>query len=307
MSLPTLRSLRSMTGFARAAGALDGYDWAWELKAVNGKGCDVRFRLPHGCEALELPAKKLITASVARGNIQVTLALGGPALTAVPVINHAALAAVVEAANAASVQANGLRPASVGELLALRGVLDMAAPASSQDHASLRPEAAILATLSEALDQLNAVRVGEGQALQDVLTAHIDQIAALHERAVAEPSRSPEALQARLQSQLGRITGAVSDADLQFDPDRIHQELALLATRADISEELDRLAAHCEAARALLSSAEPVGRRLDFLAQEFNREANTLCSKSHSSGLTEIGLELKVVIDQFREQALNIE
>jgi len=300
-------TLRSMTGFARDTGEADRFAWTWELRSVNGKGLDVRFRLPPGCETLEAEARKRCSAKLGRGNIQATLTIGGEALTPVPVLNEPALQAVLKIANDIQAKHPDIKASSVAELLGLRGVMEMTGPTNgasgSADGDAELPVASILTSLDTVLVQLVDMRSREGTLIAKALTAQLDRVTALHQAAVDEPSRKPEMLRKRLEEQIARVTGSSAE----IDADRLHQEIALLATRADIQEELDRLAAHIDAARDLLSSEQPVGRRFEFLAQEFNRETNTICSKSNSTALTEIGLELKLVIDQFREQALNIE
>ncbi|MEL6744056.1 MAG: YicC/YloC family endoribonuclease [Pseudomonadota bacterium] len=294
----------SMTGFARQSGEApqSAIAWVWELRSVNGKGLDVRFRLPNGCEALEQSARKMVATHLERGNVQAALTVSGDALSPVPMVNDAALRTVLETVGKLENEHSNLAPTSAADVLALRGVMEMANTQSTA-LADTLPMEALLASFGQALIQLVEMRTTEGASIANALNGQLNKVADLHIAAVEEPSRAPEALQRRLQEQMARVSANT----IELDEDRLHQEIALLATRVDIQEELDRLAAHIDAARALLASDKPVGRRLEFLAQEFNREINTICSKSHSTALTEIGLELKVVIDQFREQALNIE
>ncbi|MEM1038960.1 MAG: YicC/YloC family endoribonuclease [Pseudomonadota bacterium] len=293
-----------MTGFARQSGeaSQSSFAWVWELRSVNGKGLDVRFRLPNGCEAIEQSARKLVGAHLERGNVQAALTVSGDALSPVPTVNEAALRAVLETVAKLENELPNLAPTSAADVLGLRGVMEMATTQSGT-FADTLPMDALLASFEQALIQLVEMRTTEGASIAKALSGQLNKVAELHMAAVEEPSRTPDALQRRLQEQMARVKANTVELDL----DRLHQEIALLATRVDIQEELDRLAAHIDAARELLASDKPIGRRLEFLAQEFNREINTICSKAHSTALTEIGLELKVVIDQFREQALNIE
>ena len=293
-------AISSMTGFARSQGAFDGLTWQWEIRSVNGKALDVRCRLPAGFEALEAPVKAAAAQAFKRGNLQVGLAVAGSAAETVQ-LNEAVLDQIVAAGE-------GLRNRIGGEalradvLLGLHGVLEVGAGMEDETAAEHR-NAAMLASFDAALQSLAAARDAEGGRLQAIVAAQVDRIAQLAEAARNNPARSVEVIRAKLAEQVARLleTGA------SFDQDRLHQEAVLLATRSDIQEELDRLDSHVEAARALLGSGEAVGRKFDFLAQEFNREANTLCSKAADRTLTTIGLDLKTVIDQMREQIQNIE
>lgn len=296
--------IRSMTGFAARSGEGAGHSWAWEARSVNGKGFDLRLRLPEGIEGLEAALRAAVTARLARGNVAVTLRLERAAGSTAPRLDPAALAQVM--ANLAAIAAEAgrhglaLRESSAAEILALRGVTETAAP-EVVDGAALRD--ALVSDFNAVLDDLQAMRATEGQALHAVLVAQIARIEALAAEAeAAAEARAPaqaEALRAALARVMENAEGA--------DPARVAQELAILAVKADVTEEIDRLRAHVAAARALLSEAEPVGRRLDFLAQEFNREANTLASKSNHASLTRVALELKAAIDQMREQVQNVE
>lgn len=293
-------TVSSMTGFARASGASANGQWAWELRSVNGRGLEQRLRLPPGFDDVEVEARGRVAKAFARGNIGGTLTVetvsaGGFRL------NDAALAAVIDAAErvrerlpSATVSADGL--------LALRGVLEpIDATRSEADDRALRQ--AVLAGLDQALAALVSARKAEGKAVAAVIGAQLARLAELTAAAAATEGRRPEAIRARLAEQLRRIL----DATPPLDPERLHQEAALIASRADVQEEIDRLAAHVGQAHALLAEGGPVGRRLDFLAQEFGREANTLCSKSNDPELTRLGLELKATIEQFREQVQNLE
>jgi uncharacterized protein (TIGR00255 family) len=290
-----------MTGFARADGAGGGYRWTWELRSVNGKGLDVRLRLPPGFEQLEPAAREKIGAALTRGNVQASLTLQSDAGAARIRINEAVLVEVVAAMRAVSRYIEA-QPPTLDGILSIRGVLETVEGVDNEE-ARTALAASILADLDHSVRDLTADRVREGKAIAVVLTGRLAEIERLAAAAEASPARTPDAIRARLTEQVALLTGA-SPA---LDPDRLHQEAMLLATRADIREELDRLEAHVAAARALLAEEGAVGRRLDFLAQEFNREVNTLCSKSNDVGLTAIGLDLKAVVDQFREQIQNLE
>lgn len=293
--------LQSMTGFGRAAVEHDGASIIWELKSVNGKGLEARLRLPPGLERLEQPVRHLIRKRFSRGNIQAGLSLSRLGLAAQPVVNEAFLTDLAELAQRLQEQF-GTAPASADGLLALRGVLEAPETAEDEDtRAAL--DAAILSALENALSGLEATRCEEGGALQQVLSTQLDHIEALTLRAEADPSREPATIRARLAEQVALLL----DAAQPLDEARLHMEAAFLATRADIREEIDRLKTHVSSARALLAAGGPVGRKLDFLSQEFNRESNTLCSKSNAAAITAIGLELKTFVDQFREQVQNLE
>ncbi|MDE1939209.1 MAG: YicC family protein [Alphaproteobacteria bacterium] len=294
-------ALVSMTGFAEAHGSRDGAHWRWEAKSVNGRGLDLRLRLPPGFDGIEPAARVLAADRFKRGNIQVVLthesALGERGLR----IDAAALASAVKIAKEVANE-TGLRQASVDGLLALKGIIVQDESVEMDSRIRAGRDASILESLAAAFDALARARAGEGARLAVVLEGQIAAIARLTAAAAAAAATQPAALRARLTQQIADLMapGALS-------PERLEQEIALLAVRADIREELDRLSAHVGEARRLLASGEAVGRKLDFLSQEFNREANTLCSKSSDIALTRIGLDLKAVIDQFREQAQNVE
>lgn len=292
-----------MTGFSRAAGDAHGSSVTWEVKSVNGKSLEMRLRLPPGYDRLEPAVRQTLQKRFSRGSFQAMLTLVRPAQQqAQPTINEAFLRDVAELAKRLETQF-GTAPASADGLLALRGVLDIPEPSETdEDRAAF--DASALAVLNIAVDGLEAARQAEGAALAAVLTGHLDTIAQLAEKAEADRSREPSAIRERLAEQLRLLMDSPAGG---LDEQRLHAEAMLLATKADIREELDRLKTHVAAARALLVSGGVVGRRLDFLAQEFNRESNTLCSKSNSASLTAIGLDLKAVVDQFREQVQNLE
>lgn len=293
--------LQSMTGFGRAAADHDGTAIAWELKSVNGKSLEARLRLPPGLERLEQPVRQAIQKRFARGNIQAGLTLSRAALAAQPVVNEEFLKDLAGLAQRLQEQF-GVASATADGLLALRGVLET--PDAIEDEETRAAlDAAILAALDAALDALEAARREEGSALGGLLLGHLDGIEALTLRAEADPSREPAAIRARLAEQVRLLL----DSGQPLDEARLHMEAAFLATRADIREEIDRLKTHIASGRALLAAGGPAGRKLDFLSQEFNRESNTLCSKSNAASVTAIGLELKAVVDQFREQVQNLE
>ena len=294
-------SLKSMTGFARTSGHRPPWAWAWEIKAVNAKGLDVRLRLPPGFDRIEAEARAKLTGGLARGTIYATLTAQREATTPQVRINTEILGALVEAV--ANMPSNpNMRLASLDGLLGVRGVVEVT---DAADDESILAEAAAAALkgLEGALKELVQARKSEGAALQAVLGARVERIAALTQSAEDCPGRKVEAVKARLAQAIALLT----DASPALDPARLHQEALLMAAKADVREELDRLKTHVAAARELLASDAPAGRKLDFLAQEFAREANTLCSKSNDAALTSLGMELRVEIEQFREQVQNIE
>jgi uncharacterized protein (TIGR00255 family) len=291
----------SMTGFARASGERQGLFWQWEIKSVNGKALDVRLRLPPGFEALETPVRAALAAAFRRGNLQVSLSVSGQVGRETVRLNQDILDRLVETGEALRDRIGG-EALRADVLLSIKGVVEVAAVPEEEGEAEAR-NAAMLESFGEALAALGRARREEGDRLNAVVASQVQRIAELADQARRNPSRTPDAIRARLAEQVSRLmeTGAT------FDPDRLHQEAVLAATRADIQEELDRLDSHVEAAQALLASSDAVGRKFDFLAQEFNREANTLCSKASDRSLTTVGLDLKTVIDQLREQVQNIE
>lgn len=293
-------TLSSMTGFARAAGAAPPWRWTWELKSVNSKGLDLRLRLPPGFDAIEVECRARLSKKLARGAVYATLNAQRDNAAVEIRVNEQALTTLIAAVERLDLP-SGLRPASVDGLLAVRGVVE---PVESGDDEATTAalHAAALAGLDEALAHLSAMRAGEGAALEQVLAARLSRIAELTRAADDCPARRPEAVRARLEQSVAALGGAPG-----LDPNRLHQEALLLAARADVREELDRLAAHVAAARDLMVKPGAVGRRLDFLAQELAREANTLCAKSNDASLTALGMELRVEIEQFREQIQNIE
>ncbi len=294
---------RSMTGFADTDGGTCGLRWRWEIRSVNGRGLDMRLRLPPGFEAMEPAAREAIGKAVSRGNLNVTLNVEREAGAVQIRINEDVLAQVMAALD--RLRATGAFEAPRPEgILAIRGVLETGETADDEATIAAR-QAVILASLRQVLDKLTVVRAGEGGRLADVIATQVDGIERIVRQVAAAPSRTPEAIRQRLSEQIARVMGA--GAGVALDEQRLYQEAALIATKADVEEELKRLEAHVAAARELLAAKEPVGRKLDFLAQEFNREANTLCSKANDVEITRLGLELKTIIDQMREQVQNIE
>jgi len=291
-----------MTGFARAAGQA-GYAVAtWEVKSVNGKSAEVRLRLPPGYDRLEPAVRQALQQRFSRGNFQAALTIARTtAGTAQPVVNEEFLKDVAQLAKRLETQF-GVAPPTADGLLALRGVLEI--PESIEtDQDRNRVDGDLMVVLDHAIGSLETARRSEGTALGILLSTHLDEIETLTNRASSDPSREPSAIRARLAEQVGMLMGSVSTLDEQ----RLYAEAALLATKADIREEIDRLTTHIASARSLLSTGGPIGRKLDFLAQEFNRESNTLCSKSNAAAITAIGLELKAAVDRFREQVQNLE
>ncbi len=310
-------TLQSMTGFARhaaryeaagktQAGATDIGEAriTWEVRSVNGKGLDMRLRLPQGFEAVEHPVRSVLARHFARGNFQASLTVERAGGEANFTVNHAVLAEVLRL-SAELQDRHGLAPASVDGLLSLRGVVDQT-QADESEEARAALEAAVVSAFEGALEAVAEARRQEGAALFAILSTHIDTIERLTESARADPSRGLEAIRARLGAQVALLLDSAGGTR-ELDEGRRYQEAAFLATKADIQEELDRLSTHVASARRLLAAGGPVGRKLDFLSQEFNREANTLCSKSNAASVTAIGLELKVAVDQFREQIQNLE
>lgn len=290
-----------MTGFGRAVSDHAGTSIAWELKSVNGKGLEARLRLPPGFERLEQTVRQMIQKGFSRGNIQAALTVSRAGAQLQPVVNEAFLQDVAGLAKRLEEQF-GTAPATADGLLALRGVLEVPDAVEDED-ARAALDAAILACLRNALANLLAARQAEGEALGLLLRGHLDAIGALTVRAETDPSRDPASIRARLHEQVQLLM----DTGAPLDEARLHMEAAFLATKADIREEVDRLKTHVASGNDLLAAGGPVGRKLDFLSQEFNRESNTLCSKSNAASITAIGLELKAVVDQFREQVQNLE
>jgi uncharacterized protein (TIGR00255 family) len=294
-------ALSSMTGFARGHGVSGPYAWAWEVKSVNGKGLDLRLRLPPGWDAIEAPARARAAESLARGSIQASLTVERSGVLPVVRVNTAVLEAVLATAQALAPRIEA-GPPSLDGLLALKGVMEVGEAEEREDERR-GAEVAVIGSFAEVIEALAEMRCHEGAALRRILAVRLGEIAALAQRAELAPGRRPEAIRARLAEQVAAL---LSQSD-RFDPDRLHQEAILIAVKADVREELDRLAAHVAQAQLLIGQGGAIGRRLDFLAQELNREANTLCAKASDVELTNIGLELKAAVEQFREQVQNVE
>jgi uncharacterized protein (TIGR00255 family) len=294
-------ALSSMTGFARSHGVCGSYTWAWEIKSVNGKGLDLRLRIPPGWDAIDAPVRARLAEVLARGSVQANLTIERSGVVPTVRINTEVLDAVLAALKQLRSRVDATPPTLDG-LLALKGVMEVSETEESEEE---RRNAGAVVTdgFADAVGALAEMRRQEGAVLGNLLSARLSEIAALAERADKSPGRQPAAIRARLAEQIA----ALLEQSERFDPDRLHQEAILIATKADVREELDRLAAHVTQARNLIGQGGPVGRRLDFLAQELNREANTLCAKANDVELTNIGLELKAAVEQFREQVQNVE
>lgn len=294
-------ALASMTGFARVEGSSDDYRWHWEIRSVNGRGLDIRSRLPQGFERLEPLIRERIQKSLSRGSVSVNLQMQRAGAAGVVRINDEALAAVLDACDRLT-STGKVQPPRADGLLALKGVIE-ASEEIEDETARAALDSSLIDSFSRALELLVSMRLNEGEHLAAVLLDRLTEIESLTALADSNTSRTPEAIRQRLSEQVQALVEAVP----ALDPQRLHQEAVLLATKADIREELDRLTAHVGGGRELLKGNGAVGRKLEFLAQEFNRESNTICSKSNDVGLTRIGLELKSVVDQLREQVQNVE
>jgi uncharacterized protein (TIGR00255 family) len=294
-------TIASMTGFARAEGHDGPLSWAWELKSVNSKSLDLRFRLPPGYDALELPLRALVTQRLKRGSISVNLSVARAGGTGNIRVNREALAVVIRLANelAAEVEA---APPRIDGLLALRGVLE-SGDEVPDDATRERQMKQLNEGFGQALEGLASMRLSEGMRLEAVLTERLDEIASLVKDSEAAAGTQPAAIKARVKE----LIAALIDAVPAMPEERLAHEAALVIAKADVREELDRLYAHIDAARSMMKEGGAIGRRFDFLCQEFNREANTLCSKSSDVALTRVGLDLKAVIEQLREQVQNLE
>jgi uncharacterized protein (TIGR00255 family) len=294
-------ALSSMTGFARGHGVAGAYVWAWEIKSVNAKGLDVKLRLPPGWDAIEAPVRARTVETLSRGSVFASLTVRRDGTVPVAQINEPVLAAVLAVLKELSGKVDAAPPTLDG-ILALKGVIEVSEAEESETERRAA-EVAIVAGFGAAMAGLADMRRVEGKALAGILATRLAEIATLAARADAAPGRKPEAVKARLAEQIATLL----ETSQRFDPDRLHQEALLLAAKADIREELDRLAAHVAQATKLIAGGGAIGRKLDFLAQELNRESNTLCAKANDVELTNIGLELKTVVEQFREQVQNLE
>ncbi|HYD32329.1 MAG TPA: YicC/YloC family endoribonuclease [Azospirillaceae bacterium] len=289
-----------MTGFARADGQNEAYNWTVEVKSVNGRNLDIRCRLPQGFDALEAQARAEIAKKLKRGSLNVMLQVNRTLSTAAPKLNRALLDQLVALAQEMEC-VPGIASPRLDGLLALRGVLESTEEENPDARAGL--EQAVARSLAKAIDDLAAMRLSEGTRLVEILDGHLGEI----ERLIGDAGRCASAQPAALKEKLRTQVQALLDAVPALPEDRLAQEAALLIAKADVREELDRLKAHVTAARDMLAEGGAIGRRFDFLCQEFNREANTLCSKSADVELTRVGLRLKAAIEQLREQVQNIE
>jgi len=294
-------ALSSMTGFARSHGASGPYAFEWELKSVNAKGFDLRLRLPPGWDELELFAKKRAGEVLSRGTVYANLNVRRSIPASTVRINEEVLASIVKVAGVLAGKIDAVAP-SIDGLLAIKGVIEVVEPETNEEE-DIAAKAAAGAAFDQALLDLVEMRQREGATLGQILSQRMDEIERLAKKAEAAPGRKAEAIRARL----GQLVTALLDASDRFDPDRLNQEALLIAVKADIREELDRIASHISQAREMIAKGGPIGRRLDFLAQEFNREVNTCCSKSNDLELTNTGLAMKNVVEQFREQVQNLE
>jgi uncharacterized protein (TIGR00255 family) len=293
--------LASMTGFARSHGVSGAYNWGWEIKSVNGKGLDLRLRLPPGWDAVELAARNSVGKTLARGTVYATLTVDRVGVVPVVRVNEAVLEAVLSTIKSLAPRVEAAQPRLDG-ILSLKGIIEvLEQDEREEDHRAA--EQAIISGFQKTLAALADMRREEGETLRRVLTQRVGEIGTLAARADAAPGRQPDAIKARIAEQVAMLM----DSSTRLDADRLHQEAILIASKADIREELDRLTSHVGQIKRLIEDGGPIGRRLDFLAQELNREANTLCSKSNDVELTNIGLELKTVVEQFREQVQNLE
>jgi uncharacterized protein (TIGR00255 family) len=294
-------ALSSMTGFARSHGASGPYTFEWELKSVNAKGFDLRLRLPQGWDELEAHAKRRAGEALARGTIYANLLVKRSDALSTVRINEAVLASVLKVASQLASKIDAVAP-SIDGLLGIKGVVEVVEPEANEEE-DKAARAAAASAFDEALADLLAMRQREGASLGQVLSQRMEEIERLAKKAEAAPGRKPEAVRARLAEQVAVLL----EASDRFDADRLTQEALLIAAKADIREELDRIASHISQTRELIRKGGPIGRRLDFLAQEFHREVNTCCSKSNDVELTNTGLEMKTVVEQFREQVQNLE
>jgi uncharacterized protein (TIGR00255 family) len=294
-------ALSSMTGFARSHGTSGPYSFEWELKSVNAKGFDLRFRMPSGYDEVETTARKRATEVLSRGTVYANLTVKRGNAASTVKINEEVLNSVLRIAADLASKIDAVAP-SVDGLMNIKGVIEVVEPEADEEEDKVA-KIAIAAAFEEALTALVAMRKREGTSLGEILSQRLNEIESLSKKAETAPGRKPEAIRARLAEQIATLL-ETSD---RFDSDRLTQEALMMATKADIREELDRIASHITQSREMLKKGGPVGRRLDFLSQEFNREVNTCCSKSNDLELTNTGLEMKNVVEQFREQVQNLE
>jgi uncharacterized protein (TIGR00255 family) len=294
-------SIASMTGFARTSGAVGDFLWTWELKSVNGRSLDVRCRVPQGFEAMDGAVRQAAAEHFKRGNLSVNLSVDEVASRGRLTVNRGALDQILALVGEMQGRLDA-HPPSIDGLLGLKGVLEIETPPVDEETLHQR-QMAIESGLKQAMTELGAMRRVEGTRMAGIVLSHLDEVERLRLAAVATAGAQPANIRQRLEEQLKQLM----PEGVPVDPDRLVQELALIAGRADVREEIDRLAAHVAAARDLIAKGGAVGRKLDFLCQEFNREANTLCSKAADLALTNLGIELKAAIEQLREQIQNIE
>ncbi len=294
----------SMTGYASATGELNGFTWVWDLRSVNARGLDIRLRLPDGLDGVEDTLRKALKQKIARGNVSVTLRVSHPEDDGQYAVNPERLGQAISHLLAISTEAEmrglAVTPVSPADIAQLRGVIEVRA-ADADSRAPLIE--ALKEQIPSLVDAFVAARQDEGQALSEILSGQVDQVEVLVRQSEALLDKRSQAQADALRTALARVMDAVEGTD----EDRVAQELALIAVKTDVREELDRLRAHITVARSHLTAGDPAGRKLDFLMQEFNREANTLCSKAQFNELTRVGLDLKHVIDQMREQVQNVE
>jgi uncharacterized protein (TIGR00255 family) len=294
-------ALSSMTGFARSHGASGPYTFEWELKSVNAKGLDLRLRLPPGWDEIEAFAKKRAGEVLSRGTVYANFNVKRANALSTVRINEDVLASIVRVAGVLAGKIDAVAP-SIDGLLSIKGVIEVVEPENDEAEDKAAKQAAS-AAFDQALTHLVEMRRREGMALGQILLQRMDEIERLAKKAETAPGRKPDAIKARLAEQIA----ALLESSDRFDSDRLNQEALMMAAKADIREELDRIASHVAQTRGMIATGGPVGRRLDFLAQEFNREVNTCCSKSNDIELTNTGLEMKNVVEQFREQVQNLE
>ena len=297
--------IASMTGYARAQGADDRRRWVWEARSVNGRNLEIRCRVPQGFERLENPARTAVGGRLKRGNVSLTLTLTSERQSSPLRINRALLTELATLVEVVRKSTGAAAPSADG-LLRVRGVIEEEEEDGQTEEQLAILDKALTATLDEVLKALVAARAAEGKALAKVIDGHVSEIESLCKRAAERALAQIGTVRARFESQLAELMGRVP----QLSEERFAQEVALLVGKADVREELDRLAAHIAQARTLLAEARvdnPVGRKFDFLCQEFNREANTLCSKSADIELTRIGIDLKGAVERMREQVQNVE
>ncbi len=291
-----------MTGFGRQDGAGEGLAWVWEARSVNGRGLDIRLRLPPGFDAIDAVVREAVAKRMSRGNVTINLTTERQNGAGTVRLNEGVLKDILKACDRVAELTGGARP-DTAALMSMKGVLEIGDNGLDDPEQRATRERLLIKSFEQTADKLVASRRSEGARLAQIICTQIAEIERMTGEVRASPSRTPDAIKTRLLDLVSRLL----DASGTFDKDRLHQEAVLAATRADVEEELARLTAHVAAAREILEETNAVGRKLDFLAQEFNREANTLCSKANAVDVTRIGLSLKSVIDQLREQVQNVE